>query len=116
MRLLPLSIILVSLSFQGHSQKNIDGYIAGSIQFARNKKDFTGDAHQWKSSYYNSIKIGVKFNDSFIIGIEYSSILYRWTDRTYVLDLLLDNDDEDDDQDGIQWKATVGEKINNYKL
>jgi hypothetical protein len=108
-RFLTILIILFTTGF-GLAQTKVEGFISGSAQWARNKKNFASDASQWKSSFYNAVKGGAMFNKSFIVGVEYSAILYRWTDRFDLIDLLIEEGDEDDSP------PTVGEKINNYKL
>jgi hypothetical protein len=101
-------VLMLLISVHLYAQSNVNAYAAFSIQLAQNKKDFNTNANQWKSTYYNSFKLGVLLKNKIAIGGEYSSIIYRWTDRLSLENLLKDEDET--------FAPTVGEKINNYKI
>jgi|GEM_PF-4563258 len=60
------------------------------------------------ATYYNAFKAGVHLSKNFAVGLEYSSFIYRWTNRK-----LFYNFDEEDWQFA---SPTKGRKVNSYKV
>lgn len=105
--LVTLTVLVASVSLQA---QNTNGYLSMTTQLGvtRNRLIVGEPMQSNPTAFYNGFKAGIFVAPKWIIALEYSAFIYRWSNRSLYYDFA------EDDWD--YYPPTKGEKVNHYKL